>query len=142
MKILTTPPRFRLSNPFTASVTVNDNDPDLPRVAIALKSGQTTPITEGGNFVVELTADPAPQADSPLTITLDIEEIGLGTGYYNSFSPDPIEITDGNPVEVTITTHSDDVDEDHGEIRIAVEDTYGLYCRGVSEQFGLCYRKR
>ena len=118
-----TPPRFKLSSPFSASVTVNDNDPDLPRVSIALKSGQTTPITEGRSFVVELTADPAPQADSPLTITLDIEETGLGTGYYNSFSPDPIEITDGNPVEVTISTHGDDVDEDHGEIRIAVEDT-------------------
>ena len=117
------PPRFRLGNPFTTSVTVNDNDPDLPRVSIALKSGQTTPITEGGNFVVELTANPAPQPDSPLAITLEVEETGSGTGYYNNFSPDPIEITDGNPVEVTISTHGDDIDEDHGEITVTVEGT-------------------
>ena len=115
-----TPPRYQLGTPVSAGVDVSDNDPDLPRVSVALKSGQASTITEGGSFVVELTANPAPQSGSPLTINLDVQDTGLGTGYFDSFTPNPIMITDGTPVEVTISTHGDDIDEDDGEITVSI----------------------
>ena len=118
-----TPPRYQLGNPSSVSVAVNDNDPDLTRVGVALKAGQASTITEGGSIEIELTANPTPTAGSPLAITLVVEETGLGTGYLN-YTASPIQITDTtNPLALTINTHGDDLDEDHGEITIRLEDT-------------------
>ena len=109
---IATPLRYQIASPPSASVAVSDDDINiLPRVAIA--STQTTAISEGDSFVVTLTAaDPVPT--TPLAITLDVQETGLGIGYYNNYTPNPVIIRDGNPVDVTINTYGNDQDGDHG----------------------------
>ena len=116
------PPRFQPAfsstlSPF-ASVSVKDDDVDTPRVSISTR--QVSPIEEGRSFIVEVSADPAPESGSPLEITLATDD---NLGYFDSFSANPIQITDATPVKVTVNTVDDDLDRDNGVIAVRVVDT-------------------
>ena len=130
------PPRYQtgsvqpgsLPTGFSASVAVTDNDPDLPRVSI---STTTESVVEGTPFVISMQADSTLGTDSSIIVNLDVRDSGLGTGYLNNFTPNPVTLTGTAVTNVTINTHDDLLDEDDGQITVTIKDGTN-YTAGVN----------
>ena len=88
-----------------------------PEVAI---SAGTSPVTEGGDAVFTLTANPAPAADLPVTVTVATDgDWGVTAGTQTVTIP-----TTGSAT-LTLATAGDDADEPDGSVSVTVTDGQG-----------------
>ena len=100
-----------------------NDDVDEPAVTIAAGA---SPVTEGGNAVFTLTADPAPAADLPVTVTVATDgDWGVTTGSRTVTVP-----TTGSAT-LTLATTGDSTDEPGGSVTVTVKDGDG-YTVGAS----------
>ena len=99
----------------SGSVTVQDDDE--PAVTIA---AGTSPVTEGGDAVFTLTADPAPAADLPVSVTVAADgDYGIAAGERTVTVPTTGSIT------LTLATTGDGADEPDGSVTVTVKDGDG-----------------
>ena len=107
----------------TASVTVNDDD--VPEVNITSVAGGT----EGGDVVFTLTANPAPAASLPVSVTV------TGAGDYGiSTGSQTVSIPTGGSFTLTLSTTDDEVDEDDGSVTLSLETGTGYTVGPLSSQ--------
>ena len=93
------------------------NPPPEPAVTIAAGA---SPVTEGGDAAFTLTADPAPAADLPVTVTVAADgDYGVAAGERTVTIP-----TTGSAT-LTLPTTGDDADEPHGSVTVTVKDGDG-----------------
>ena len=100
-----------------------NDDVDEPAVTIA---AGTSPVTEGGNAVFTLTADPAPAADLSVTVAVAADgDYGIAAGERT------VTIPASGSATLTLATTGDDADEPHGSVSVTVKDGDG-YTVGAS----------
>ena len=100
-----------------------NDDVDEPAVTIA---AGTSLVTEGAGAAFTLTADPAPSADLPVTVTVAADgDYGVSAGSRTVTIP-----TTGSAT-LTLATTGDDADEPHGSVTVTVIDGNG-YTVGAS----------
>ena len=93
------------------------NPPPEPAVTIAAGA---SPVTEGGDAAFTLTADPAPAADLPVTVTVAADgDYGVAAGERTVTIP-----TTGS-VTLTLATTGDGADEPDGSVTVTVTDGDG-----------------
>ena len=94
-----------------------NDDVDEPAVTIAAGA---SPVTEGGNAVFTLTADPAPAADLPVSVTVAADgDWGITAGERTVTIP-----TTGSAT-LTLATTGDDADEPNGSVSVTVTEGDG-----------------
>ena len=94
-----------------------NDDVDEPAVTIA---AGTSPVTEGGNAVFTLTAEPAPAADLPVSVTVAADgDWGITAGERTVTIP-----TTGSAT-LTLATTGDDADEPNGSVSVTVTEGDG-----------------
>ena len=122
---------YTVGSPNSAGVTVVDNDsastptptlppatPDLPHVTI---TAGPSPVTEGQPATFTVTANPAPAADVPVSVTVTATggDHGVTSGARNLTIP----AAAGQPtatLEVTVPTVNDTIDESNGTVTATV----------------------
>ncbi|MCY4055840.1 MAG: hypothetical protein OXF67_08275, partial [Cyanobacteria bacterium MAG CAR4_bin_6] len=95
----------------TASVVVRDDD--VPTVSIAGGSA----VTEGGDVVFTLTADPVPAANLPVTVSVS-ESGNVASG--GATGTRTVTVGTGGTVDFTVATEDDATDEADGSITATV----------------------
>ncbi|MCY4174264.1 MAG: hypothetical protein OXF25_09455, partial [Cyanobacteria bacterium MAG CAR3_bin_5] len=95
----------------TASVVVRDDE--VPTISIAGGSA----VTEGGDVVFTLTADPVPAANLPVTVSVSESGNVANSGATGTRT---VTIGTGGTVAFTVSTEDDDVDEADGSIAATV----------------------
>ena len=102
------------SQDFTVSVS---QPPQPPEVSVT--GGDD--VTEGGDAVFTITADPAPAADLRVAVTVSADgDYGAATGRQ------AVTIAGGSSsATLTVSTTDDEVDEDDGSVTVTVERDYG-----------------
>ncbi len=105
------------------SGTVSVADNDVPEVSVSAGAG----ITEGGDAVFTLTADPAPHA--PLTVTVNLSQSG-------NFGVTPgtrtITIPTSGSATLTVSTTDDSADEANGSVTAAISNGTGYVVSGTA----------
>ena len=100
-----------------ASGTVAIRDDDVPAVTL---SADAASVTEGGNAVFTLTANPAPAADLPVSVSVAADgDYGISAGTQTVTIP-----TTGSAT-LTLPTTGDDADEPHGSATVTVQTGSG-----------------
>ena len=111
-------------------VEITNDDPKIVNISAI---STTTSVVEGQSFTINLIATEAPGVGQKFSITLSVEDTGIGTGYFKSYSPNPIEISGANTrTNVTIATNGDTAYEQDGELTIQVVDGIGYQGLGNS----------
>ena len=104
----------------THTLTIRNHEPAAPSVTVARKAGTASSIAEGGDAAFTLTADPAPAADLPVTVTVATDgDWGVTAGSRTVTIP-----TTGSAV-LTLATTDDAADEPDGSVTVTVDDGSG-----------------
>ena len=94
-------------------------NPPPPEPAVTVAAG-ASPVTEGGDAAFTLTADPAPAADLPVTVTVAADgDYGIAAGERT------VTIPASGSATLTLPTTGDDTDEPHGSVSVTVTDGDG-----------------
>ncbi len=103
----------------SATVAVSDDDTAPPATpCVSISAGDD--ITEGGNAVFTVTANPAPNAALSVTIAVSqIGDFGVTTGSRT------VTIPTSGSATLTIATTNDNVDETHGSITATLHNGQG-----------------
>ena len=97
----------------------NDDEPPPAEPAVTISAG-SSPVTEGGDAVFTVTADPAPAADLAVTVTVAADgDYGIAAGEQTITIP-----TTGSET-LTLATIGDDADETDGSVTVTVKDGDG-----------------
>ncbi len=99
------------------TVNVADND-DPPTPVVSVTAGSA--VTEGGNAKFTITANPAPQADLPVTVTVTADgDYGAVTGSRT------VTVPTSGIVSFTVATTDDSTDEPDGSVTATVNTGNG-----------------
>ena len=110
----------------SGTVTIQDDDaPALAEPSVTIAAG-TSPVTEGGDAVFTLTANPAPAADLSVSVTVATDgDWGVTAGTQT------VTIPTSGSATLTLATAGDDADEPDGSVSVTVTDGTG-YTVGAS----------
>ena len=112
---------YTIGDPASGTVAVQDND----EPAVSISAG-ASPVTEGGDAVFTLTADPAPTADLAVTVTVTADgDYGIAA------SERTVTVPAAGSATLTLATANDDADETDGSVTVTVKDGEG-YTVGTS----------
>ena len=101
-----------------ASDTVAIGDDDLPPPVVTIAAGAS--VTEGGDAVFTLTANPAPAADLAVTVTIGTDgDFGIAAGERT------VTIPTAGSATLTLATTGDSADEPDGSVTVTVKDGDG-----------------
>ena len=101
-----------------ASDTVAIGDDDLPPPVVTIAAGAS--VTEGGDAVFTLTANPAPAADLAVTVTIGTDgDFGIAAGERT------VTIPTAGSATLTLATTGDSADEPDGSVIVTVKDGDG-----------------
>ena len=101
-----------------ASDTVAIGDDDLPPPVVTIAAGAS--VTEGGDAVFTLTANPAPAADLAVTVTIGTDgDFGIAAGERT------VTIPTAGSATLTLATTGDSADEPDGSVTATVKDGDG-----------------
>ena len=115
----------------SGSITIEDDDAPLPEVTLA---AGTSPVTEGGDAVFTLTANPAPAADLSVSVTVATDgDWGVTAGSRTVTIP-----TTGS-AKLTLATSDDSADEPDGSVTATVQAGSG-YTVGASASVTVAVR--
>ena len=107
------------------ATTLPVTDNEVPEVNITSVAGGT----EGGDVVFTLTANPAPAASLPVSVTV------TGAGDYGiSTGSQTVSIPTGGSFTLTLSTTDDEVDEDDGSVTLSLETGTGYTVGPLSSQ--------
>ena len=108
---------FELASLWSEIAEVIGTPPPEPAVTIAAGA---SPVTEGGDAVFTLTADPAPAADLPVSVTVATDGAwGVTAG------PQTVTIPTTGSATLTLPTTDDGADEPDGSVTVTVTDGDG-----------------
>ena len=108
---------YTVGSSASGTVSVQDDDTALPEVTIAAKAAS---VTEGGNAVFTLTANPAPAADLPVSVSVAAAgDYGIAAGTQT------VTIPTSGSATLTLATAGDDADEPDGSVSVTVADGTG-----------------
>ena len=108
---------YTVGSSASGTVSVQDDDTALPEVTIAAKAAS---VTEGGNAVFTLTANPAPAADLPVSVSVAAAgDYGIAAGTQT------VTIPASGSATLTLATAGDDADEPDGSVSVTVADGTG-----------------
>ena len=124
---VTTGSPYQLGSPSSASVTVRDDDVDLPQVTI---TPGTSPVPEGTAATFTLSRRGA--ITESLNVTMDVEESG---SMINGTPPTTVRFNAGSAqVTLTVPTQSDTIDESDSVITATVKSAPGAtYAIGMPD---------
>ncbi|MDE0149567.1 MAG: hypothetical protein OXM58_14440 [Rhodospirillaceae bacterium] len=107
---------YKVGSP--ASDTVAIGDDDLPPPVVTIAAGAS--VTEGGDAVFTLTANPAPAADLAVTVTIGTDgDFGIAAGERT------VTIPTAGSATLTLATTGDSADEPDGSVTVTVKDGDG-----------------
>ena len=109
------------------TLTITDNDDPPPQTPIVSITGSGA-ITEGGTATFNLSASPPPA--SAITVNIDVTDSG---DFANSGQAGRRQVTigTGGSNTLTVSTHNDNIDEDHGSLTATVATGQGYSPSGA-----------
>ena len=114
---------YTVGSPSSAQVVVSDNDgsptDDLRGVAIR---AVTSSATEGASVQFAVRATPEPELDSPLTVTVEVEETG---SMLTATGRSSVTITGSGSATLTVATEDDSDDEPDSRVTAEVTAVTG-----------------
>ncbi len=111
---------YTVGDPASGTVAVQDDDEPPPAEPAVTISAGSSPVTEGGDAVFTVTANPAPAADLAVTVAVAVDgDYGIAAGEQTVTIP-----TTGSAV-LTLTTTGDEADETDGSVTATVTDGDG-----------------
>ena len=111
---------YTVGAPASDSVSIQDNDEPPPAEPSVTISAGASPVTEGGDAVFTVTADPAPAADLSVTVAVAAEgDYGIAAGERT------VTVPAASSVTLTLATTNDEADEPDGSVTVTVKDGEG-----------------
>ena len=99
----------------THTLTIQNHEPAAPTVTVAREVGTASSITEGGDAVFTVTANPAPA--SPLAVTVTVAADG---DYGITAGERTVTLSTSGSATLTLATTNDDADEPDGSVAATV----------------------
>ena len=109
-----------MGDPASGTVAIQDNDEPPPAEPAVTIAAGASPVTEGGDAVFTVTANPATAA--PLAVTVSVAadgDFGVAGGQHT------VTIPVGGSATLTLATTGDEADEPDGAVTVTVNDGEG-----------------
>ncbi len=111
---------YTVGSSASGSVSIQDNDEPPPAEPSVTISAGASPVTEGGDAVFTVTADPAPASSLAVTVTVAADgAYGIAAGERK------VTIPATGSATLTLATTNDEADEPDGSVTATVKDGEG-----------------